>query len=184
MNMQADLTPYLVPMKNTLALSVGTIAFVLSLFFACAAPPPSAQDKFEANAATVAQVFADFEAESDAFFTHFAPDAVWQGTGLDAPETVTLEQVRKKYQGAWSKYDYELISEVDFLPSVDPVSKELDGTVCGYFEWNISKPATDSTDMKSVRIRVYESFRFNEAGEIVYTQVYGNLVAGYQFLDR
>ena len=93
MNMQADLTPYLVPMKNTLALSVGTIAFVLSLFFACAAPPPSAQDKFEANAATVAQVFADFEAESDAFFTHFAPDAVWQGTGLDAPETVTLEQL-------------------------------------------------------------------------------------------
>lgn len=171
-------------MKNTLAFSVGIVAFALSLFFACAAPPPSAQAKFEANAATVAQVFADFEAESDAFFAHFASDAVWKGTGLDAPETVTLEQVRKKYIGAWSKYDYELISEVDFLPSVDPATKDLDGTVCGYFEWNISKPATDSTEMKSVRVRVYESFRFNEHGEIVYTQVYGNLLAGYQFLDR
>lgn len=171
-------------MKNSLSFAVGSIAFGLSLFFACAAPPPDAAKVFEANAANIAQVFADFEAESDDFFTHFADTAVWRGTGLNAPDTVTLAQVAAKYKAAWAKYDYELISPTNFLPGVNPQTKAVDGSVRGYFEWNISKPATDSTEAKSVRVKVYESFDFNSSGDIVYTQVYGNLVAGYAYLDE
>jgi hypothetical protein len=160
------------------------IAPVLLTLAACGSDSPSVSTTFEANAATIAQVFADFEAESDEFFSHFAEDAVWRGTGLNAPDTLTLAQITAKYKAAWAKYDYELISGTDFLPGVNPTTKQTDGSVRGYFEWNISKAATDSTEARSVRVKVYESFDFNPAGEIIYTQVYGNLVAGYAYLDQ
>ena len=171
-------------MKHPFAFSFATTAAATALFFSCNSPASDATATFEANAATIAQVFADFEAESDEFFTHFNADAVWRGTGLNAPDTVTLDQVTAKYKAAWAKYDYELISPTDFLPGVNPQTKAVDGSVRGYFEWNISKPSTDSTEAKSVRVKVYESFDFNPEGEIMYTQVYGNLAAGYDYLDE
>ena len=171
-------------MKHPLTFSFAAIAAAAALFFACTPPATDASATFEANSATIAQVFADFEAESDEFFTHFNADAVWRGTGLNAPDTVTLEQVTAKYKAAWAKYDYELISPTNFLPGVNPQTKAVDGSVRGYFEWNISKAATDSTEAKSVRVKVYESFDFNPEGEIMYTQVYGNLIAGYAYLDE
>ena len=171
-------------MKHPLTFSFAAIAAAAGLFLSCNPPVTDATATFEANSATIAQVFADFEAESDEFFTHFNADAIWRGTGLNAPDTVTLEQVTAKYKAAWAKYDYELISPTNFLPGVNPQTKAVDGSVRGYFEWNISKAATDSTEAKSVRVKVYESFDFNPEGEIMYTQVYGNLMAGYAYLDE
>ena len=171
-------------MKRPLALLISGAVAAAALLFSCGSPHSDTAATFEKNASTIAQVFADFEAESDDFFTHFNAGAVWRGTGLNAPDTVTLEQVTAKYKAAWAKYDYELISSTNFLPGVNPQTKAVDGSVRGYFEWNISKPATDSTEMKSVRVKVYESFDFNPAGEIIYTQVYGNLVAGYAYLEE
>ena len=97
---------------------------------------------------------------------------------------MSLEQVTAKYKAAWANYDYELISPTNFLPGVNPQTKAVDGSVRGYFEWNISKAATDSTEVRSVRVKVYESFDFNPEGEIIYTQVYGNLIAGYAYLEE
>lgn len=171
-------------MKHLQLGALSAVVIGMVLIVSCDAPAPQGAAHFEANAATIAQVFADFEAESDQFFTHFAPDAVWRGTGLNAPDTITLEQIATKYKDAWSRYDYELISPLDFLPGVHPETKLPDGSVRGYFEWSISKAATDSTEAKSVRVKVYESFDFNPAGEIIYTQVYGNLLAGYAYLDQ
>ena len=62
-----------------------------------------------------------------------------------------------------------VVSPTNFLPGVNPQTKAVDGSVRGYFEWNISKAATDSTEAKSVRVKVYESFDFNPDGEIMYT---------------
>lgn len=171
-------------MKHPLTFSFAAIAAAAGLFLSCNPPATDATATFEANSATIAQVFEDFEAERDEFFAHFNADAIWRGTGLNAPDTVTLEQVTAKYKAAWAKYDYELISPTNFLPGVNPQTKAVDGSVRGYFEWNISKAATDSTEAKSVRVKVYESFDFNPEGEIMYTQVYGNLMAGYAYLDE
>ena len=171
-------------MKHPLTFSFAATAAAVALFLSCNPPATEATATFEANSASIAQVFADFEAENDEFFTHFNAEAVWRGTGLNAPDTVTLEQVTAKYKTAWAKYDYELISPTNFLPGVNPQTKAVDGSVRGYFEWNISKAATDSTEAKSVRVKVYESFDFNPEGEITYTQVYGNLIAGYAYLDE
>ena len=138
---------------------------------------------FDANAATVAHVFADFQAEDDHFFTHFAEDAYWAGTSLNAPDSIALADVAPKYRELWGKYDYTLTEEANFLPGVNPVSKETDGSVRGYFKWNITKAATDSTEQKSVNVKVYESFDFNAEGKIVWTQVYANMQAAYAALE-
>ena len=164
-------------MKKTL------IPLVILGLTACQAPDTQVSQTFDTNAATIAQVFAEFESESDAFFTHFADDAIWLGTGLNDQDTITRAQVTEKYKKAWATYDYELLPPTNFLPGVNAQTKQTDGSVRGYFEWNISKPATDSTAAKSVRVKIYESFDFNPAGEIAYTQVYGNLMAGYAYLD-
>ncbi|GEM_PF-297213 len=169
-------------MKQILTFVLGG-ALLTAGFFACGQISSDSLVAFETNSATITQVFADFERESDEFFTHFNASAVWSGTGLNAPDTVTLEQVMSKYKSAWAKYDYELISPINFLPGVNRLTKTMDGSVRGYFEWNISKVATDSTKSKSVRVKVYESFDFNPEGEIIYTQVYGNLAAAYAYLE-
>ena len=171
-------------MKHSLTFFCGATVAAAVVLFSCSQPASDASAKFEANSATIAEVFADFEAESDDFFTHFNADAFWRGTGLNAPDSVSLEQVTAKYKTAWANYDYELISPTNFLPGVNPQTKAVDGSVRGYFEWNISKAATDSTEARSVRVKVYESFDFNPEGEIIYTQVYGNLIAGYAYLEE
>ena len=96
-------------MKLSLTSICGVIFAVAVVLFSCSQPASDASEKFEANSATIAQVFADFEAESDDFFTHFSAEAVWRGTGLNAPDTVTLEQITAKYKAAWSRYDLSLI---------------------------------------------------------------------------
>ena len=171
-------------MKHSLTFFCGATVAAAVVLFSCSQPASDASAKFEANSATIAEVFADFEAESDDFFTHFNADAIWRGTGLNAPDSVSLEQVTAKYKTAWANYDYELISPTNFLPGVNPQTKAVDGSVRGYFEWNIRKAATDSTEARSVRVKVYESFDFNPEGEIIYTQVYGNLIAGYAYLEE
>ena len=107
-------------MKHPLTFSFAAIAAAAGLFISCYPPATDATATFEANSTTIAQVFADFEAESDDFFTHFNADAVWRGTGLNAPDTVTLEQVTAKYKAAWAKYDYELISPTISCPASTP----------------------------------------------------------------
>ena len=69
------------------------------------------------------------------------------------------------------------------MPGVNPNSKETDGSVRGYFKWNITKMATDSTEAKSADVKLYESFDFNANGKIDWTQVYGNLQLAYATLD-
>lgn len=58
-----------------------------------------------------------------------------------------------------------------------------DRSVRGYFKWNITKPATDSTEEKSVDVKIYESFDFNAEGKIDWTQVYANMQAAYAALE-
>jgi hypothetical protein len=167
-----------------------TFAFIIALFglmsSGCNAPVQTKVDVsaiFEANAATVAHVFGDFQAENEHFFTHFAEDAYWAGTSLNAPDSIPLADVAPKYRELWAKYDYTLIAEPNFLPGVNPDSKETDGSVRGYFKWNITKPATDSTGEKSVDVKIYESFVFNAEGKIDWTQVYANMQAAYAALE-
>jgi hypothetical protein len=164
----------------------GVLVFGLT-FSGCNAPTETNSDVsavFDANAATIAHAFADFQAEDEHFFTHFAEDAFWGGTSLNAPDSIPLSTVAPMYRELWGKYDYEMVGEPNFLPGVNPVSKETDGSVRGYFKWNITKAATDSTETKTVQVKLYESFDFNADSEIDWTQVYGNLQLAYAMLEE
>ena len=63
-------------------------------FASCDTAKTDVSATFDANVATVAHVFADFQAEDDHFFTHFAEDAYWAGTSLNAPDSIALADVK------------------------------------------------------------------------------------------
>ena len=68
------------------------------------------------------------------------------------------------------------------LPGVNADTKEVDGSVRHYSEWEVTLPATDSTEAKSGTIKLYESFDFNEEGKIIYQQVYGDFTGLFMHL--
>lgn len=141
-------------------------------------------EMFEQNAAVIQGVLADFESEDDRFFTHFDAESYWASTGVNGSDSIPFERMKTIYHSLWEQYDYEMISDVNLLPGVNPNTKQVDGSVRGYFEWKLSKPATDSTDSKSVTLWIYESFDFKSNGKIGFTQVYGNLEAAYAKLEE
>lgn len=156
----------------------------LSLFVvSCQSPSADVNAVFDTNAVTIAEIFADFSAEDDNMYRHYDENAIWRGTGIASPDTITLAQAKAYYSDLWSKYDFELVSEANFLPGVDAETKKTDGSVRGYFTWAISKPATDSTERKTVEVKLYESFDFTIDGKIAFAQVYGNLESAYASLE-
>ena len=65
---------------------------------------------FVRNAQTVETVFRAFEAEDPAaFWGGFAETAVWRGTGVNAPTTLSRKKMRSVYDAFWAEFDYELM---------------------------------------------------------------------------
>jgi len=171
-------------MKHLMTGSVtGAVLLALIATTGCQ-PNADVAATFDANAATVSQAFADFTAESDDFFTHFSDDATWSGNAVGSADTLTLDVVTAGYRNMWSQYDYRMVTEANMLPGVNPNTKMTDGSVRGYFRWEISKAATDSTEARSVEVKLYESFDFNAEGKIRWTQVYGDLATAYNLLEE
>tara|TARA_B110000285_G_scaffold124629_1_gene140678 strand:- start:6944 stop:7459 length:516 start_codon:yes stop_codon:yes gene_type:complete len=171
-------------MKNSLyGCAAAAILFVLATTTGCQ-PTSNVEATFNANAITAGKVFEDFAAETESFFSHFSADALWSGNAVGSPDTLSLYTVAASYGDAWAKYDYRLVEEPYFLPGVNPDTKKTDGSVRGYFRWEISKAATDSTEALSVEVKLYESFDFNPEGKIRWTQVYGDLGAAYRLLEE
>lgn len=157
------------------------------LLFACQSTHTEAGDEaqqlFERNAATARQLILDFEAESDAALAHFADSAVWTPTRFGQTDTVPLEQAWAGWQRMWAAYDLELLSDLVLLPGVDPVTKAPDGSVRVYFDWRYTKPATDSTEARTVDLSLYEAWEFDADGKIWMTQLYGDIGATIRALN-
>lgn len=156
------------------------LLFALTLMMmGCTQPTErsDARERFERNAATARQLILDFEAESDAALAHFADSAVWTPTRFGQTDTVPLEQAWAGWQRMWAAYDLELLSDLVLLPGVDPVTKAPDGSVSVYFDWRYTKPATDSTEARTVDLSLYEAWEFNADGKIWMTRLYGDIGA-------
>ena len=143
-----------------------------------------AQQLFERNAATARQLVLDFDAESDAALTHFADSAVWTPTRYGRTDTIPLEEAWAGWKRMWAAYDLELLSDLVFLPGVDPETKAPDGSVRIYFDWRYTKPATDSTEARTADLSLYEAWDFNADGKIWMTQLYGDVGAMLADLNR
>jgi hypothetical protein len=86
------------------------------------------------------------------------------------------------YDAFWGEFDYEIVGDLHFQPGVNPETQLPNGSVNGMFLWEVSRMAPDSSERRSVQLWIYESFDFNEEGQIVFTQVFSDLASAYRQL--
>ncbi|HCM75671.1 MAG TPA: hypothetical protein DIS90_04780 [Cytophagales bacterium] len=155
---------------------------VLSLLAGC---QPAVKDKtFNKNAATVAAYLKSFEnkrLDYSAFAENFWSLNTMFGASSD---TITLAQMKEGDAMMVAAYNFKLLGDsIAFLPGVDVATKMPDGSVRYYAEWQVTKPATDSTAEKVVVLKTYESYDFNEDGKIIFLQGYGDFTAFLNYLN-
>jgi len=168
-------------MKMHLTAGAAALGLALGLFSCSSADPTSLT--FVRNAETVERVFRAFEAEDgEAFWEAFAETAVWRGTGVNAPTTLSREKMQGVYDAFWGEFDYEIVGDLHFQPGVNPETQLPNGSVNGMFLWEVSRMAPDSSERRSVQLWIYESFDFNEEGQIVFTQVFSDLASAHRQL--
>ena len=157
------------------------VAAAVASSLGCSSTDPASL-AFVRNAQTVETVFKAFEAEdAEVFWGEFAETAVWRGTGVNAPTTLSRKKMRSVYNAFWAEFDYELMEPPHFLPGVDPETQRPNGSVNGMFLWEVSKTAEDGSH-KAVQLWIYECFDFNDGGDIVFTQVFSDLASAYRIL--
>ena len=167
-------------MKNHFLL--GTLGLgVMAVLAACGSANPNSMT-FVGNAQTVERVFRAFEAEdSTAFWTEFAETAVWRGTGVNAPTSLSRQKMGEVYGTFWAEFDYKIVGDLHFLPGVNPETQLPNGSVNGMFLWEVSRTDEDG-QRRAVQLWIYESFDFNEEGQIVFTQVFSDIASAYRQL--
>jgi hypothetical protein len=163
-----------------------------ALFVLASCTPPSdaghssSNGVFTRNCETAMALIQDFDNEDlSAVKAHFADSAVWLPTALGMTDTANLGDKVERWEKAWAEYDFNLASEeVRLLPGVNSETKQADGSVRVYFDWDLVRSATDSTEEKTVTVAYYESWDFNADGKIWLTQVYGDETAAMAALNE
>jgi hypothetical protein len=134
----------------------------------------SAQKAFEKNSQTALANLKNWEAEK-MDYSQYAADFTMAGTGQGTPDSVSLGDMKKMDAQFLAMYDFKIVSDsINFLPGVDPETKKPDGSVRHYTDWEVTRPATDSTEARSGIIHIYEYFVFDKAGKIVNQGTYGD----------
>ena len=166
--------------------------FLLPVILMLACTPPSddvsvgeADALFAKNSETAMALIRDFDNEDlDGVRSHFADSARWRPTTFGKIEPATIEDKMKGWEAAWKIYDFDLVTtDLQLLPGVDVETKEPDGSVRVYFDWDLVRPATDSTERKSVTLSYYESWDFDADGKIWLTQIFGDETAAMNALN-
>ena len=148
----------------------------LSLLFTCQSKPDnSAQETFDKNSQVVMANIQGF-ANGNVDYSQYADDFVMLDTGFGATkDSISLDEMKEFDKQMFENFDFKLLTNPPvLLPGVNPVTKQADGSVRHYSSWEVSIPATDSSDTKSGIIKLYESFDFNAEGKILIQQVYGD----------
>jgi hypothetical protein len=130
---------------------------------------------FEQNSKTVMTYLEGYQNESLNYEELYSPDYMMRGTWQGGGDSISAADVMADDERAWAKYDYKIVTDpLVLLPGVSVDSKEPDGSVRYYANWEVTLPATDSTEAKSAILKLYESFDFDEDGKIVFQQYYGD----------
>jgi len=104
-------------------------------------------------------------------------------TGFGSKDSLGLDELMKMDKQMWATYDFKLLTNPPvLLPGVNPDTKKPDGSVRHYSDWEVTLPATDSTEAKSGKIKLYESFDFDAEGKILFQQVYGDFTGLMMYL--
>ena len=155
------------------------------LFIGCA---PEQKDKnadiaFQKNSETVLANLKGWQNENLDYSMYASDFAMLETTFGAEKDSISLEEMKSTDRQLWDTYDFKLLtSPPNLLPGVDQDTKAPDGSVRHYSEWEVTLPATDSTEAKSGVIRLYESFDFNDEGKISFQQVYGDFTGLMTYL--
>lgn len=150
---------------------------VASILFVGCQPKPdnSANEAFEKNSKTV---LADIEGWQNETldYSMYAKDFVNLETSFGATkDSLTLDEVIANDKQIWATFNFKLLTSPPvLLPGVNASTKLPDGSVRHYSSWEVTLPATDSTEAKSGVLKMYESYDFDAEGKIRYHQVYGD----------
>ena len=156
-----------------------SILFLAILFTGCkteteAEPDNSAEMAFEANSKTVLANLEGWQNEN-VDYSMYADDFAMFETAFSAEkDSINLEEMKALDREMWTNYDFKMVAEPVLLPGVKRATTTPDGSVRHYIQWEVTKPATDTTEARTGTIKLYESFDFNENGKIRYQQVYGD----------
>ncbi|WP_298239348.1 hypothetical protein [uncultured Algibacter sp.] len=147
----------------------------------------SANDLFKKNSETVLKSISDWENET-LDYSIFAENAVGLNTFFGAEvDSIMIQSDEAKAMDKQflARYDFKFLSTpVQLLPGVNPDTKKPDGSVRYYGAWEVTLPATDSTEAKSGVIKVYNSLDFDENGKIIYSQGYGDYSGLMNYLNE
>ena len=154
--------------------------FAALLLASCQPPPPppvdnSAKEAFAANSATVMSYLESFQNES-VDYSIFADDYVQAGTRFGGPDSTLLAGLKESHVGLFKGFDFKLLTDpVNLLPGVSAETKEMDGSVRYYGEWEVTRSSTDSTAAKTASFQNYASYDFNSDGKVLFSQFYGDV---------
>ena len=147
----------------------------------------SADELFKKNAQTVLKSISDWENEKPDY-SIFAENAVGLNTFFGAEvDSIMIQSEAAKAQDKYflERYDFKFLANPpQLLPGVNPDTKKPDGSVRYYGAWEVTLPATDSTEAKSGVIKVYNSLDFDENGKIIYSQGYGDYSGLMNYLNN
>jgi len=126
-----------------------------------------AKDKFLKNSETAMANLKNWETETPDY-SQYAADFVMASTAFGGRDSISLDDMKKMDAQFLAAYDFKIVSDsINFLPGVNPETKKMDGSVRHYTDWEVTLPATDSTEARSGVIVIYEYFVFNDAGKII-----------------
>lgn len=144
----------------------------------------TANEAFNKNSETVLANLKSFQDEK-VDYTMYASDAVIADTGFGGKDSLSIDEVKKNDTWLLENFNFKLLTDpLVLLPGVNPETKALDGSVRYYGEWEVTRPATDSTLAKSGVLKIYESFDFDSEGKIVYQQGYGDFTGLMEHLMK
>ena len=160
-----------------------SVLFVTLLLASCKPKSDSAANEaFEKNSKTVLTYFEGVQAEK-VDYSSFSKDFKSLNTWFGAKDTISLDEFKIGDSKALKNFNFKLLDSVPvFLPGVNSLTKEVDGSVRIYSTWEISTEKTDSTEAKSGRLKMYESYDFDADGKILYQQGYGDFTGLMNYL--
>jgi hypothetical protein len=130
-------------------------------------------------------VLRGFQAENVDYSVYSSDEFTTRDSGFGPEKEFTLDQMIENDKNIWAGYDFKLIGidTLVLLPGVDIVTKKPDGSVRYYGDWEVTRPATDSTEAKTGILKAYEFFNFNSEGKIVSQQIFGDFTGLFVYLN-
>ena len=137
------------------------------------------EQKFINNCNTVQSYLNDFVSEKIDYKRYFNDTCKVRGTYFNSEGPTNVDDRISLHKEMWEKYDFAISDSINFLPGVNPETKELDGSVRFYFDWTI----TNSENSKSITLPLYMSFDFDENGKFNFIQYFGDITAAFSSVE-